>query len=58
MGVSRSGDTTRADCENTPVVQRVIAVTVSDAMLTDKAGVRILLVRCSVFDTSGVEGEV
>lgn len=56
----RSRDATRAGSEHTdinPVVQREIIVTVSDIMLADKAGLRIFLFRCSVFNIFGVKGE-
>lgn len=43
---------------SSPVVRGVAIMTVSTVMVADKAGTRMLLVRCSVSDIFGVEGEV
>jgi hypothetical protein len=53
----RSGDAAGGTEEN-PVVQWIVTMTVSDAMLAYMARVRIFFVGRSVFDVSGVEGEV
>lgn len=58
---SKSRNTSHADrwkTASTPVVRSVIIVTVSTALTTDKARIRMLLVGHSVVDISGVEGEV